>query len=167
MAARAGNSFQFWHTARRRRLRDSAMTGAQLVVESLISAGVKYVFGVSGDSVLAILDAMYERPEIKYITVRHEQVAAHMADGYARAGGKLAACLAQVGPGITNLITGIATAYKDSSPLIAITGNREQYKLGRDVWQEVDHEALMKPITKLTLRAATAQDVPRVMGNAF
>lgn len=143
------------------------MRGAEIAVKALANAGVRYVFGLVGTTVLDLLDAIYREPGMEFISVRHEQTAASMADGYARATGGLGVCLAHAGPGAANLVLGVAAAYKDSSPLIAITGNEATTKLGRDSWHELDHLALFRPITKLVLQARSAEEVAEVMKKAL
>ncbi|MEM1483525.1 biosynthetic-type acetolactate synthase large subunit [Oscillospiraceae bacterium PP1C4] len=125
------------------------MTGAQLLIQSLLDQGVEMIFGYPGGAVLNIYDALYERKhELRHIVTSHEQGAAHAADGYARSTGKTGVVLATSGPGATNLVTGIATAYHDSIPLIAITGNVPTDLIGRDSFQEVDIAGITNPITK-------------------
>src|SRR5881392_186798 len=114
-----------------------AMTGAQALWEALVREGVTEVFGYPGGAILPMYDAMLEYP-IHHVLVRHEQGAAHMADGYARASGKVGVCLATSGPGATNLVTGIATAMLDSIPMVAITGQVNSQLLGSDAFQETD-----------------------------
>ena len=115
------------------------LTGAQVIMECLLEQGVDTVFGYPGGSVLNIYDALYEyRDRINHIRTAHEQGAAHAADGYARSSGKTGVCIATSGPGATNLVTGIATAYMDSVPVVAITGNVNLDLLGLDSFQEVD-----------------------------
>lgn len=139
------------------------MNGAEIVVECLAEAGVRHVFGLVGTTTLEILDVLHRDPRITYISVRHEQVAASMADGCARVTGRHGVCLAHAGPGAANLILGVAAAYKDSSPVVAITGNEPTAKLGRDCWHELDHLALFRPITKLALQARNIEELPRVL----
>lgn len=125
------------------------LTGAEIVVECLKEQGVDTVFGYPGGSILNIYDALYKHSdEINHILTSHEQGAAHAADGYARATGKVGVCLATSGPGATNLVTGIATAYMDSVPLVAITANVTLPLLGKDSFQEVDIAGVTMPITK-------------------
>lgn len=143
------------------------MRGAEIAVKALARAGVRYVFGLVGTTVLDLLDAIYREPGMEFISVRHEQTAASMADGYARTTGGLGVCMAHAGPGAANLVLGVAAAYKDSSPLIAITGNEATAKLGRDSWHELDHLALFRPITKLGLQARSAEEVAGVMKTAL
>ena len=124
-------------------------TGAQIVLETLIEQGVTDVFGYPGGQVLSIYDAFYEyRDRIRHVLAAHEQGAAHAADGYARATGKVGVVIATSGPGATNLVTGIATAMLDSVPLVAITGNVPLEQIGRDAFQEVDITGITLHITK-------------------
>lgn len=125
------------------------LTGAQILMECLKEQGVDTVFGFPGGAVLNIYDELYKsRDKITHILTAHEQGAAHAADGYARASGKVGVCIATSGPGATNLVTGIATAYMDSSPIVAITGNVPVSLLGKDSFQEVDIAGITMPITK-------------------
>ena len=125
------------------------LTGAQIVVECLKEQGVDTVFGYPGGTILNVYDALYQHSEeIKHILTSHEQGAAHAADGYARSTGKVGVCLATSGPGATNLVTGIATAYMDSVPMVAITANVNLPLLGKDTFQEVDIAGVTMPITK-------------------
>lgn len=125
------------------------LTGAQIVMECLLEQGADTVFGYPGGAVLNLYDALYEyRDRIRHVRTSHEQAAAHAADGYARASGKTGVCIATSGPGATNLVTGIATAYMDSVPMVAITGNVSRDLLGLDSFQEVDITGITMPVTK-------------------
>ena len=125
------------------------LTGSQIVIECLKEQGVDTVFGYPGGTILNIYDELYKHSdEITHILTSHEQGASHAADGYARATGKVGVCLATSGPGATNLVTGIATAYMDSVPLVAITANVNLPLLGKDTFQEVDIAGVTMPITK-------------------
>ena len=125
------------------------LNGSEILVECLKEQGVDTIFGYPGGAVLNIYDALYKHSsEIRHILTSHEQGAAHAADGYARATGKVGVCLATSGPGATNLVTGIATAYMDSVPMVAITGNVGAALLGRDSFQEIDIAGVTMPITK-------------------
>ncbi len=125
------------------------MTGAQILIETLIEQGVDTVFGYPGGTVLNIYDALYEkRDKLRHVISAHEQGAAHAADGYARVSGKVGVVIATSGPGATNLITGIANAYLDSVPLVAVTGNVACDLIGRDSFQEVDIMGMTLPVTK-------------------
>ena len=124
-------------------------TGAEIVIECLKEQGVDVVFGYPGGSILNVYDALYNHSdEIFHVLTSHEQGAAHAADGYARATGKVGVCMATSGPGATNLVTGIATAYMDSVPMVAITCNVTLPLLGKDSFQEVDIAGVTMPITK-------------------
>ncbi len=124
------------------------LTGSEIVVECLKEQGVDTVFGYPGGTILNIYDALYKHPEINHILTSHEQGASHAADGYARATGKVGVCMATSGPGATNLVTGIATAYMDSIPMVAITANVNLPALGKDSFQEVDIVGVTMPVTK-------------------
>ena len=125
------------------------LTGAEIVVECLKEQGVDTVFGYPGGSILNIYDALYKHSdEIRHVLTSHEQGASHAADGYARATGKVGVCLATSGPGATNTVTGIATAYMDSSPIIVITCNVNVDLLGKDSFQEIDIAGITMPVTK-------------------
>ena len=124
------------------------LTGSEIVIECLKEQGVDTVFGYPGGTILNIYDALYKHPEIRHILTSHEQGAAHAADGYARATGKVGVCMATSGPGATNLVTGIATAFMDSVPMVAITANVVLPLLGKDTFQEVDIAGVTMPITK-------------------
>jgi len=142
------------------------MTGAQAVLECLKREGVDVVFGLPGGVLLPLYDAIYSS-DIRHILVRHEQGAAHMADGYARATGKVGVCIATSGPGATNLVTGIATAYMDSVPMVAITGQVNTFLIGKDAFQEADITGITLPITKHNYLLRSAKEIPRVFREAF
>jgi acetolactate synthase-1/2/3 large subunit len=142
------------------------MTGAQAVLESLKREGVDVVFGLPGGVLLPLYDAIYQS-DIHHILVRHEQGAAHMADGYARATGKVGVCIATSGPGATNLVTGIANAYMDSVPMVAITGQVNTWLIGKDAFQEADITGITLPITKHNYLLRSAKDITRVFREAF
>ena len=142
------------------------LKGAQVVCESLMREGVEVIFGYPGGAVIPVYDALVDYP-LRHVLVRHEQAAAHAADGYARATGKVGVCFATSGPGATNLVTGIATAYLDSSPLLAITGQVPTAHIGKDAFQEVDVTGITLPITKHNYLVTRAEDLPRVMKEAF
>jgi len=124
------------------------MTGAQILCESLVREGVEVIFGFPGGAVLPLYDTLPHYPQLRHILVRHEQGAAHAADGYARVTGKVGVCFATSGPGATNLVTGIANAYLDSSPIVAITGQVARPFVGKDAFQEIDITGITLPITK-------------------
>ena len=124
------------------------MTGAQILLDGLVKEGVDVVFGILGGAVLPLYDTLPQFPQIHHVLVRHEQCAAHAAEGYARASGKVGVCFATSGPGATNLVTGIANAYLDSTPMVAITGQVARRFIGKDSFQEVDITGITLPITK-------------------
>ena len=129
--------------------KEKALRGAEIIVETLIEQGVTHVFGYPGGYIIDTFDALYlYRDKIKQILTSHEQGACHAADGYARSTGKVGVVMSTSGPGATNLVTGIATAYMDSVPIVAITGNVPLSSLGRDSFQEVDITGVTMPITK-------------------
>lgn len=142
------------------------MTGAEILVKSLIREGVDIMFGYPGGVVLPIFDVLYDAP-IKFILTRHEQAAAHAADGYARATGKIGVCLATSGPGATNLVTGIATAYMDSIPMVAFTGQVPTQMIGNDAFQEADITGITRPITKHNYLVEDVKDLARIIKEAF
>lgn len=142
------------------------MNGAAAIVDCLGAAGVRRTFGVGGESVLSLMDAIAANPDQSYTAVRHEGAGALAADGYARYHRRPAACIGHVGAGATNMVNGIANAYKDSVPLFAILGNAATDVLGRDVWHEVDHLGIFEPITKLTCRVDAPGRIPQVMREA-
>ena len=146
----------------------SKLTGAEIVVECLKEQGVDTVFGYPGGSILNIYDALYQhQDEITHILTSHEQGAAHAADGYARATGKVGVCLATSGPGATNLVTGIATAYMDSVPVVAITCNVTNSLLGKDSFQEIDITGVTMPITKYNFIVKDVNRLAMVIRRAF
>ncbi|PNH88797.1 acetolactate synthase 3 large subunit [Vibrio diazotrophicus] len=144
------------------------LSGAEMVVQSLIEEGVEQIFGYPGGSVLDIYDALHEKTEkIKHVLVRHEQAATHMADGYARATGKPGVVLVCSGPGATNTVTGIATAYMDSIPMIVISGNVATNLIGNDAFQECDIVGVSRPIVKHSFLVKKAEDIPETIKKAF
>ena len=142
-------------------------TGAQILCESLIKEGVEVIFGFPGGVVLPLYDTLPQYPQLRHILVRHEQGAAHSADAYARVTGKAGVCLATSGPGATNLVTGIANAYMDSSPVIAITGQVATPFIGKDAFQEIDITGITLPITKTNYLVLDIMDLARVVKEAF
>ncbi|HIH86140.1 MAG TPA: biosynthetic-type acetolactate synthase large subunit, partial [Methanoculleus sp.] len=141
-------------------------TGARTLIEALQREGVDTIFGYPGGVVLPIYDELYDS-SIRHILVRHEQAAAHAADGYARASGRVGVCLATSGPGACNLVTGIATAYMDSIPIVALTGQVPTALLGNDAFQESDITGITMPITKHNYLVKNAADIDRVVKEAF
>ncbi|MBR1368174.1 acetolactate synthase catalytic subunit [Methanocalculus chunghsingensis] len=141
-------------------------TGAKLLVEGLIKQGVTTIFGYPGGVVLPLYDELYDSP-LRHILVRHEQAAAHAADGYARASGRIGVCLATSGPGACNLVTGIATAYMDSVPVVALTGQVPTSMLGNDAFQESDITGITMPVTKHNYLVKRAEDLDGIVREAF
>jgi acetolactate synthase-1/2/3 large subunit len=142
------------------------MTGAEILIESLKREGVEVIFGYPGGSVLPIFDKLYDA-DIRFILTRHEQGAAHAADGYARATSKVGVCLATSGPGATNLTTGIANAYMDSIPIVAITGQVKTFLIGNDAFQEADITGVTRSITKHNYLVKDTKDLARIVREAF
>ena len=143
------------------------MNGAQALIESLKREQVDHIFGYAGATICPAADALKASPEIGYTLVRTEQNAGHMASGYARVSGRVGVCMVTSGPGATNLITGIATAYMDSIPLVAITGQVPSHLLGRDIFQEVDITGAVAPFSKHSYLVKDANDIPTVVKEAF
>ena len=142
------------------------LTGAKILIESLKKEGVEVIFGYPGGQVLPIFDALYDA-DIKFILARHEQGAAHAADGYSRATGKVGVCLATSGPGATNLTTGIANAYMDSIPMIAITGQVKSFLIGNDAFQEADITGITRSITKHNYLVKDVKHLAQIICEAF
>ena len=142
-------------------------TGAEILIEALKQEKVKVIFGYPGGSVLPFFDKLYDVKEPHFILTRHEQGAAHAADGYARATGKVGVCLATSGPGATNLVTGIATAYMDSVPMVAFTGQVKTFLIGNDAFQEADVTGITRPITKHNFLIKDVKDLARTVKEAF
>ncbi|MBP5747269.1 MAG: acetolactate synthase large subunit, partial [Treponema sp.] len=144
------------------------LNGSQIVVECLVEQGVDTVFGYPGGAILNIYDELYKNQDrIHHILTAHEQGASHAADGYARSTGKVGVCMATSGPGATNLVTGIATAYMDSSPIVAITCNVPTPLLGRDSFQEIDITGITMPITKHNFMVHKVEDLAATIREAF
>lgn len=144
------------------------MTGAQIVVECLLEQDVDIVFGYPGGTILNVYDALYQYADkITHILTSHEQGASHAADGYARSTGKVGVCMATSGPGATNLVTGLATAYMDSIPVIAITCNQITSLIGKDSFQEVDIMGMTMPITKHNYMVKDIKDLAKTIRKAF
>ena len=142
-------------------------SGAQVVVEALLKEGVKIIFGFPGGAVIPLYDVLYDTPEIKHILTRHEQGAAHAADGYARATGGVGVCIATSGPGATNLVTGIATACMDSIPLVVLTGQVPTSMIGNDAFQEANITGITYSIAKHNYLVKDVDELPRVLKEAF
>ena len=148
-------------------MKPEVITGSDILLRSLLLEGVECVFGYPGGAVLYIYDAMHGFEDFNHLLTRHEQGAIHAADGYARVSGKVGVCIATSGPGATNLVTGIATAYMDSVPLVVITGNVASSLIGTDAFQEADITGITMPITKHSYLVRDVEDLPRVIHEAF
>ncbi len=145
-----------------------SMTGGQAIVETLKAEEVKYIFGLIGSATMDLFDALYKNKNIKFIDVRDERTGTHMAEGYARASGKAGVIIAgQNGPGVTNLITGIAQAYKSFSPLISLGGDVASEHEGKDSFQEIDQQKIFDPITKKTIKIKDVNKIPYTINQAF
>lgn len=143
------------------------MSGSELILESLLKEGVEYIFGYPGGSVLDLYDSIHQQEKIEHILVRHEQAATHMADGYTRATGKIGVVLVTSGPGATNAITGIATAYMDSVPMIVLSGQVRSNMIGYDAFQECDMIGISRPIVKHSFLVKKAEEIPTIIKKAF
>jgi acetolactate synthase-1/2/3 large subunit len=148
-------------------LQPDYITGSDILLRCLLLEGVDCVFGYPGGAVLHIYNAMHGNPDFNHLLTRHEQGAIHAADGYARTTGKVGVCIATSGPGATNLVTGIATAYMDSVPLVVITGNVASTFIGTDAFQEADITGITMPITKHSYLVRNVEDLPRIIHEAF
>ncbi|MCK8485980.1 biosynthetic-type acetolactate synthase large subunit [Paenibacillus sp. MBLB2552] len=148
-------------------MKPEVITGSDILLRSLLLEGVECVFGYPGGAVLYIYDALYGFTDFHHLLTRHEQGAIHAADGYARATGKVGVCIATSGPGATNTVTGIATAFMDSVPLVIITGNVVSSLIGTDAFQEADITGITMPITKHSYLVRNVEDLPRVIHEAF
>ncbi len=159
---------QYLRVYRKGRGKDMLLSGSEIIIECLKEQGVDTVFGYPGGTILNVYDELYKHSEeIKHVLTSHEQGAAHAADGYARATGKVGVCMATSGPGATNLVTGIATAYMDSIPLVAITANVGKTLLGKDSFQEIDIAGITMPITKHNFIVKDIKDVASTLRRAF
>ena len=143
------------------------LSGGEMLVRFLRDEGVKYIYGYPGGALLHVYDALFKEPDVTHILVRHEQAATHMADGYARATGKAGVVLVTSGPGATNAITGIATAYMDSIPMVIISGQVPSTMVGTDAFQETDMIGISRPIVKHSFMIKHASEIPEVMKKAF
>eukprot|EP00768_Dysnectes_brevis_P008282 gnl/Dysnectes_brevis/739_a812_2226.p1 GENE.gnl/Dysnectes_brevis/739_a812_2226~~gnl/Dysnectes_brevis/739_a812_2226.p1 ORF type:complete len:577 (+),score=-78.90 gnl/Dysnectes_brevis/739_a812_2226:163-1893(+) len=149
------------------RMSKQEYNGSELVVKSLKELKVKYIFGYPGGSVLDLYDALFQQDDIEHILVRHEQAATHMADGYARATGEVGVVLATSGPGATNCVTGIATAYMDSIPMVVLSGQVPTSLIGDDAFQETDIVGCSRPIVKHSFNCRSASEIPNILAKAF
>ncbi|MEM2320625.1 MAG: biosynthetic-type acetolactate synthase large subunit [Candidatus Bathyarchaeia archaeon] len=143
------------------------MNGARVLIEALKREKVGVIFGIPGGAILPVYDELCKDLDINHILVRHEQCAAHAADGYSRASGRVGVCMATSGPGATNLVTGIATAYMDSSSIVAITGQVPRALIGKDAFQEADIIGITTPITKCNFQVRSATEIPKIVKTAF
>jgi len=143
------------------------LSGAEMVVRALRDEGVKYIYGYPGGALLHVYDALFQQNEVEHVLVRHEQAATHMADAYARATGKAGVALVTSGPGATNAVTGIATAYMDSIPMVVITGQVMSFLIGEDAFQETDMLGISRPIVKHNFSVTRAEDIPSIIKKAF
>jgi len=143
------------------------LTGSQILCEALMREGVELMYGYPGGAIMPFYDALTSYPALHHVLVRHEQAAAHAADGYARATGKVGVCVATSGPGATNLVTGLATAYMDSTPVVAITGQVARPFIGRDAFQETDILGVTQPITKHNFLVQRVEDLVDIVHEAF
>ncbi len=143
------------------------LSGAEMVVRALRDEGVKYIYGYPGGALLHVYDAIFQQDEVEHILVRHEQAATHMADAYARATNKAGVALVTSGPGATNAVTGIATAYMDSIPMVVITGQVMSYLIGEDAFQETDMLGISRPIVKHSFSVQRPEDIPSIIKKAF
>ncbi len=142
-------------------------TGAEMVVKALAALKVKHIFGYPGGTVLDIYDALFQQSDVEHILVRHEQAATHMADGFARATGEVGVVLATSGPGATNCITGIATAYMDSIPMVVLSGQVPSTLIGDDAFQETDIVGCSRPIVKHSFNCRNVEEIPNIIAKAF
>lgn len=144
------------------------VTGADAVVRILLQEGVDLVFGYPGGAIMPVYDSLYDyQDKIHHVLARHEQGATHAAQGYARASGKVGVCLATSGPGATNLITGLADAQIDSTPMVCITGQVPSALLGSDAFQETDVIGISMPVTKWNTQVTRAEEIPEALAKAF
>lgn len=147
-------------------MQKTMISGARILLECLYRVGVKDLFGYPGGAVIPIYDELYSFDKINHYFSRHEQGAAHEADGYARVTGKVGVCLATSGPGATNLVTGIMTAHMDSIPMLAITGQVKSHMLGKDAFQESDIVGITVPITKMNYLVQDIKEIPKIIKEA-
>ncbi len=146
---------------------DVKITGAKMVIEALKLEGVETVFGYPGGAIMNVYDEIYKQTHFKHILTRHEQAAVHAADGYARASGKVGVAIVTSGPGFTNAVTGLATAYMDSIPLVVISGQVPSHIIGTDGFQEIDAVGISRPCTKHNYLVQNADELPKILKEAF
>src|SRR5882757_6243160 len=149
------------------RLRIMQLTGAEIVIRCLQEEGVEYVFGYPGGAVLNIYDELFKQDKVKHVLVRHEQGAVHAADGYSRSSHKVGVALVTSGPGVTNAVTGIATAYMDSIPMVVITGQVPTHAIGQDAFQECDTVGITRPCVKHNFLVKDVKDLAVTIKKAF
>src|SRR6184192_3133645 len=149
------------------RIKTSQITGAEIVIRCLQEEGVEYVFGYPGGAVLFIYDELFKQDQVKHVLVRHEQGAAHAADGYSRSSHKVGVCLVTSGPGVTNAVTGIATAYMDSVPLVIVSGQVPTHAIGQDAFQECDTVGITRPCVKHNFLVKDVKDIALTIKKAF
>ncbi|MEP2618288.1 MAG: thiamine pyrophosphate-binding protein, partial [Marinomonas sp.] len=143
------------------------LSGGEMIARFLKDEGVEYIYGYPGGAALHIYDALHRQNDVKHVLVRHEQAATHMADGYARATGKAGTVLVTSGPGATNTVTGIATAYMDSIPMVVICGQVMSYLIGEDAFQETDMIGVSRPIVKHSFTVKHPSEIPMIMKKAY
>ena len=143
------------------------LTGAEILIKSLHKEGVEFVFGYPGGAVLFIYDELFKQDQVKHVLVRHEQGAAHAADAYSRASNKVGVCLVTSGPGVTNAITGIATAFMDSIPMVIISGQVPTKAIGEDAFQECDAIGITRPCVKHNFLVKDVRDLATTIKKAF
>ncbi len=156
-------SLQILHELNQMLMWRSKIYECQAVIEALKIEGVRFVFGLPGTTIMPLLDALYDEPSIRYITVRHEQAAAHMADGYARGSNHVATCMASRGPGAANMTVGLYNAYAESIPVLAIIGQVADSIYYRDSFEELDLMSFFKPITKWSAEVHRVERIPELM----
>ena len=149
------------------RIKTSELTGAEIVVRCLQEEGVDCIFGYPGGAVLYIYDELFKQDKVRHVLVRHEQGAAHAADGYSRASHKIGVCLVTSGPGVTNAVTGIATAYMDSIPMVILAGQVPTKAIGEDAFQEVDTVGITRPCVKHNFLVKDVRDLAVTIKKAF
>src|SRR5438270_10094059 len=155
------------HTTTAQQTATRTITGGALACEALLAMGATTLFGYPGGAALPFYRELARYPRLRHVLVRHEQNAAHAADGYARATGRVGVCVATSGPGATNLLTGLATAYMDCVPLVALTGQVARAAIGTQAFQEVDVLGMVGPITKGAFQLRSAEEIPSVVAEAF
>src|SRR3979490_1274127 len=149
------------------RIRTTTLTGAEIVIRCLQEEGVEYVFGYPGGAVLYIYDELFKQDKVKHVLVRHEQGAVHAADGYSRSSHRIGVALVTSGPGVTNAVTGIATAYMDSIPMVVITGQVPTHAIGQDAFQECDTVGITRPCVKHNMLVKDVKDLAVTIKKAF